>query len=154
MATTPNAVETGYANGSDLLLEIDGKCVGHCTGHTINYNSETKDHAVKAPASVTTKGQALFKEMTVTGLSVSISFNGLHNLSESEGGVPALEAAWRAAQPVTVKSYWRGNKETPNLVGQFVISKLSVGANANDDVTYDGELQNTGAPEVWDPKAQ
>lgn len=28
-----------YINGSDLLLKIKGKAVGHCTSHTVNLNS-------------------------------------------------------------------------------------------------------------------
>ena len=33
----------GYVNGSDLLLMVGEKCVGHCTSHSVTYNSETKD---------------------------------------------------------------------------------------------------------------
>lgn len=153
--TTPVLVQSdGYAQGNDLLLEVDGKCIGHCTGHTINYNTETKDHAVKAPAADTAKGTNLFKQSTVTGLSISISFKGLHNYGETEEGLPNLEAVWRAAKPVTVKSFWRGKDSAPNIVGNFILSKLTTTADANDDIAYDGELQNTGAPETWDPKAQ
>ena len=50
MATT---TKTGYCNGSDMLLFVGGKAVGHCTSHTTTINSETKDRAVKP---VATKG--------------------------------------------------------------------------------------------------
>lgn len=43
--------DTGYINGSDLLLKVGGKAVGHCTSHTLTFNSETKDRAVKPVAS-------------------------------------------------------------------------------------------------------
>ncbi len=48
MATT---TKTGYCNGSDMLLYVGGKAVGHCTTHTSTFNSETKDRAVKPVAS-------------------------------------------------------------------------------------------------------
>ena len=44
-------VKKGYVNGSDLLLYINGKAVGHCTSHTATFNSETKERAVKPVAS-------------------------------------------------------------------------------------------------------
>ena len=42
--------QTGYINGSDILLSVGGKAIGHCTTHTITFNSETKDRAVKPAA--------------------------------------------------------------------------------------------------------
>lgn len=44
-------MEKGYINGSDLLLKVAGKAVGHCSSHTLTFNSETKDRAVKPVAS-------------------------------------------------------------------------------------------------------
>ena len=66
----------GYVNGSDLLLMVGDKCVGHCTSHSVTYNSETKEHAVK-PVSTAKKSAGKWKGKTVTGLSISISFEGL-----------------------------------------------------------------------------
>ena len=67
MATT---TKTGYCNGSDMLVYVGGKAVGHCTTHTTTMNSETKDRAVKP---VATKGisAGLWKGKGVTGLSIS-----------------------------------------------------------------------------------
>ena len=28
---------SGYVNGSDILLSVGGKAVGHCTTHTITF---------------------------------------------------------------------------------------------------------------------
>lgn len=42
----------GYVNGSDLLLFVGGKAIGHCTSHTLTFNSETKDRSVKPVASL------------------------------------------------------------------------------------------------------
>ena len=47
--------ETGYINGSDLLLKIGDKAVGHCTSHKLTFNSETKDRAVKPVATKATE---------------------------------------------------------------------------------------------------
>ena len=43
--------QTGYINGSDILLSVGGKAIGHCASHTLTFNSETKDRAVKPLAS-------------------------------------------------------------------------------------------------------
>ncbi len=51
-----SAGQTGYIFGGDLLLKINGKCVGHCTSHKITYKLGTRTVAVKAPATETTLG--------------------------------------------------------------------------------------------------
>ena len=43
--------KVGYVNGSDLLLKVGGKAIGHCTTHTTTFNTETKDRSVKPVAS-------------------------------------------------------------------------------------------------------
>ena len=43
--------KSGYCNGSDMLLYVNGKAVGSCTTHTTTFNSETKERAVKPVAS-------------------------------------------------------------------------------------------------------
>ncbi len=45
-----NEANDSYISGSDLLLKVAGKAVGHCTSHTTTLNSETKDRAVKPVA--------------------------------------------------------------------------------------------------------
>lgn len=63
---------TGYCNGSDMLVYVGGKAVGHCTTHTATFASETKDRAVKPVASATLSA-GLWKQKGVVGLSISIS---------------------------------------------------------------------------------
>ena len=138
----------GYVNGSDLLLEINGKCVGHCTSHSTTFNSETKDRAVK-PLSTAAITKALFKGKGVTGLSVSISGEGLCNYDESELSFKDLIVAWKTAMPVSVKAYERkdtsgGTTPTPYLTGSFVITSLDHSAPAEDDATYSISLENDG----------
>ena len=68
MATT---TKTGYCNGSDMLLYIGGKAVGHCTTHTTTINSETKERAVK-PVAIEGISAGRWKNKGVVGLSVNL----------------------------------------------------------------------------------
>lgn len=148
----------GYINGSDSLFALGGKCFGHCEEHTTNYETETKERSVKAPE---VKGVDLskFKETAVTALGVTVSFKGFQFDEESELTFEDLQAMWYAAEPIEGEMFHRpktGVSDTtarsPYLKGQFIITKLSEGAPAGDDLTYDGELKLTGAPETWTPK--
>ena len=85
-----------YVNGSNMLLYVGGKAIGHCTTHTCTMNSETKERAVKPAASVTSLVTGLYKEKGITGLSISLSAEGLAFNGETEGGYAALLAAWKA----------------------------------------------------------
>lgn len=134
---------SSYVNGSDMLLFIGDKAIGHCTSHTANFNSETKDRAVKPVASAASSA-SLWKDKTVTGLSVSISFDGLRYYGETEEGFNELLAAWKTGQPVTAKCLERGEAESPYLTGSFVIASLTETSPANEDATYSGSLENSG----------
>ena len=140
MATT---TKTGYCNGSDMLLFINGKAVGHCTTHTTTINSETKDRAVKP---VATKGisAGLWKNKGVVGLSVSISAEGLVFYQESETGYKSCLALIGKGQSVEVKCMERENTDKPYLTGKFVIASLERVDAAQDDATYSISLENDG----------
>lgn len=148
---------SGYINGSDLLLSIGGKAVGHCTSHKTTFSSETKDRAVKPLA---TKGvtAGLWKEKGVTGLSISISADGLRYYDEAEGGFAANAALWGAGQSVEVECYKRGEtdeaaKGEVYLKGKFVIASIEESASAQDDTTYTISLENDGEPDIYPGKA-
>lgn len=149
MATTK---KTGYCNGSDMLVYVGDKAVGHCTTHTTTMTSETKDRAVKPVAS---KGisAGLWKGKGVTGLSISISVEGLVFYGETETGYKALVAAWKAGKSVKVKCMERENSTTPYLAGQFVISSLERTDPAQDDATYSANFENDGEPDTLDESA-
>ncbi|WP_300132962.1 phage tail tube protein [Duncaniella sp.] len=149
MATT---TKTGYCNGSDMLVYVGGKAVGHCTSHTTTMNSETKDRAVKPVAS---KGisSGLWKGKGVTGLSISISAEGLVFYGETETGYKALLAAWKAGKSVEVKCMERANSDKPYLKGQFIISSLERTDPAQDDSTYSINFENDGEPDIIDETA-
>jgi predicted secreted protein len=134
--------KVGYVNGSDLLLKVGGKAIGHCTTHTTTFNTETKDRSVKPVASASISA-GLWKGKGVTGLGVSISFEGLTNYEETEGGFKTLLNAWKTGQPVEVVALERESTD-PYLTGSFVIASLEQSAPAQDDVTYSGTLENSG----------
>lgn len=144
-------MEGNYINGSDLLLKVAGKAVGHCTSHKITLNSDTKERAVKPLASAS-KSSGKFKEKTVNGMSISISFDGLRFYNETENGFDQISAAWGAGDPVEVEAFRREEDQTPYLKGKFVIDSLEESSPANDDATYSGSLSNSGEPEVYPGK--
>ena len=141
----------GYINGSDLLLKVGGKAVGHCSSHTLTFNSETKDRAVKAAATAA-KSSGLWKEKGVTGLSISISFEGLRFYDETESGYEQIAPSWGKGESVEVEAFKRGNDNTPYVKGNFVIASLEETSPATDDATYSGSLEIDGEPETYPGK--
>lgn len=145
------AADTGYINGSDLLLMVAGKPVGHCTSHTLTFNSETKDRAVK-PVASKAKSSGLWKGKGVTGLSISVSAEGLRFYDEIENGHEQVAPSWGKGASVEVKAFKRGGDATPYLKGMFVISSLEETSPAQDDATYSISLENDGEPDVYPGK--
>jgi predicted secreted protein len=143
--------DTGYINGSDLLLKVGGKAVGHCTSHTLTFNSETKDRAVKPVASAA-KSSGLWKGKGVTGLSISISAEGLRFYDETENGHEQMASLWGKNASVEVEAFKRGGDKTPYVKGNFVIASLEETSPAQDDATYSVSLENDGEPETYPGK--
>ena len=147
MATT----KTGFCNGSDMLLYVDGKAVGSCTSHSTSFASETKERAVKPVASASI-ASGLWKKKGIIGQSVSITAEGLVFYNETENGFADLLAAWKAGKSVDVKCMERENSDKPYLTGKFVIASLERTDPAQDDSTYSISLENDGEVTV-DPTA-
>lgn len=143
--------QSGYINGSDLLLNVGGKAIGHCTSHTITFNSETKDRAVK-PAASASYSAGLWKGKGVTGLSISVKADGLRYYGEGENGFDELSALWGAGAPVTVKAFEREGDATPYLEGSFVITSVEETTPAQDDATYTISLESNGEPTTYPGK--
>lgn len=144
-------VSGSYVNGSDLLLKVADKAVGHCTTHTVTYNSETKDRAVKPEASKG-KSSGLWKGKGVTGLSISISAEGLRFYNETENGYDELAPKWGKGQSVEVEAFERDGATEPYVKGKFVIASLEETSPAGDDATYSISLENDGEPDVYPGK--
>ena len=140
-----------YVNGSDLLLNVGGKAIGHCTTHTTTYNSETKDRAVK-PVATAKKSAGLWKGKGVTGLSISISAEGLRYYGETENGFVQIAPMWGKGQSVQVQAFEREGDTKPYVKGKFVISSLEETSPAEDDATYRGQLDNDGEPDIYPGK--
>ena len=143
--------DTGYINGSDLLLMVGGKAVGHCTSHTLTFNSETKDRAVKPVASAA-KSSGLWKGKGVTGLSISISAEGLRFYDETENGHEQIAPLWGKGDSVEVKAFKRGGDTEPYVKGKFVIASIEETSPAQDDATYSVSLENDGEPDIYPGK--
>lgn len=152
--------DTGYINGSDLLLYVGGKAVGHCTTHTLTFNSETKDRAVK-PLASKGKTAGLWKEKGVSGLNISIKADGLRFYDETENGFEEISALWGAGASVKVIAFPRpadgvsGSTDPADAYvnGMFVISSIEETSAAQDDATYTISLENDGEPDVYPGKA-
>ncbi|MDE6772070.1 MAG: hypothetical protein K2J49_05660, partial [Muribaculaceae bacterium] len=97
-------MEGDYINGSDLLLKAGGKAVGHCASHTITFNTETKERAVKPLASLA-KSKGMWKGKGVSGMSISISFEGLRFYDETENGYEEIAAKWGAGAKLEVEAF-------------------------------------------------
>lgn len=142
-------MKQGYVNGSDLLLKVGGKAIGHCTSHTATFTSETKDRAVK-PVATAPVTAGLWKDKSVVGLSISLSAEGLSFYDETEYGFADLLSAWKSGQPVTVEALERESDSNPYMEGSFVITSLEESAPAGDDTTYKAQFENNGEPTTLD----
>lgn len=140
-----------YINGSDLLVDVGGKAVGHSTTCTITMTSETKDRSVK-PVATASKSAGLWKNKGVTGLSISIKADGLAVLAETENGYKEVAPSWGKGESVEVVAYDRGDKTKPIIKGKFIIDSLEVTGPAQDDTTYSISLSNDGEPEIYPGK--
>lgn len=147
----PTTTSEGYINGSDLLLNVGGKAIGHCSTHTVTFNSETKDRAVK-PVATAAKSAGLWKGKGITGLSISLQGDGLRYYNETENGFEETGALWGKGQSVEVQAFKRGEDTTPYLKGKFVITSLEETSPAQDDATWSISLENDGEPDIYPGK--
>lgn len=138
------ATKTDYINGSDVLISAGGAAFGHCTTATITLSVETKEHAVKPVASAPLT-KALWKDKSVSGMSMSISAEGLGFYEETENGYKQLmKATFDKGAVVDVTAFERGNDTKPFLSGKFVVTSIERTDPAQDDVTYKIQLENKG----------
>lgn len=149
--STPE-IKKGYVNGSDMLLYVKGKAIGHCSTHTMDCTSETKEHAVKPVASAG-MSSGKWKGKSVTGLSISLKADALVFYDETECGYAELFELWAKGEPVECKCMERASSDKPYIVGDFIIASLSRTDPAQDDSTYSISLDNDGEPSVLDKSA-
>ncbi len=105
------------------------------------------------PVATAARSAGLWKDKTVTGLSVSISFEGLRFYGETENGYDEIAAKWGAGALVEVEAFHRTQDTKPYFKGMCVIDSLEESSPAQDDATYSGQLSNSGEPEIYPGKA-
>ena len=138
-----------YVNGSDMLLSGAGKPFGHSTTHTTKFSTETKEVAVKPDATVA-RGTGLWKKKIITGLGFTISAESVVAEVDTEASFQTLLRLWKAAQPIDVACFERGEDETPYLKGTVIITDLERKDPAGEDSTLSVSFENFGAPETLD----
>lgn len=136
-------------NGSDVLVFVGEKAVGHCTSHTMSCSSETKEHSVK-PVATAGISSGLWKGKSVSGLSISVKAEGLVFYAETEYGYKELLGAWKEGKAVTLKCAERSTDTAPYLAGSFIITSLERTDGAQDDATYSVSFENDGEPTTLD----
>lgn len=146
------STDTGdFENGSDILLNVGGSCLAKCSTHNIQYNTETKERAVKAPASES-KQTALFTSKGVTKLTITAHGEAFRFYKASENGFEECAAMWGKGQAVELQAFKRGSDSSPYLKGKFVITAMEETNPANDDATWTIDLENDGTPEIYPGK--
>ncbi len=108
--------------------------------------------AVK-PSASSGYSSGLWKGKGVTGLSISISAEGLRFYGETENGFNEIGSKWGEGQSVEVKCFEREGDASPYVQGKFVIARLEESSPAQDDATYSISLENDGEPDVYPGKA-
>ena len=98
----------GYIHGSNLLVFIGGKAIGHCTSCTITHNTESKERAVKPASTVANRNTGKWTEKSVTKLSESISGEGFCFYNEAECGYRKLIfSRLKNASAVALNARWK-----------------------------------------------
>ena len=138
----------GYVNGSDLLVSVAGKAVGHCTSHTATFSTETKDVAVKPVATESPSESSLFKEKRVTALSVQVKADGLQFYKETESGFKQVLGPWSKGETVKLDLFERSQDAKPYATGKFIISNIEQTAGAAEDATYSVTFDNSGPVDI------
>ena len=82
-----------YRLGNNVRVSVGEQLIGGQQNCSLSMNSETGD--------TTTKDSGLWAESEVTGLSWSVSCDGL--ITVSDGAINLLEEAWRNAEKVTIQ---------------------------------------------------
>lgn len=150
--STTSGSSDGYVNGSDILLSVGGGCISHCSTHNVQYNTETKERAVKAEATKSSQ-TALFTSKGVTKLTITAHGEGFRFYQGSENGFIACANMWGKGQSVDLLAFDRGSDTAPYLKGKFVITSMEETNPANDDSTWTIDLENDGEPEIYPGKA-
>lgn len=133
-------------DGTDLLLSVGGKALGFSTGCKIDTSAETGERVTKEAAS------GKWKEKFVKTFSESISADGLvlNSGSATQPTYDALKDLMMRGEPVEAsynvrQADSREGKAAGGYKGKYIITSLSLDAQAGDDSKYSVQLENSGA---------
>ena len=146
------AKQSGYVNGSNVLVGIAGKAAGHCTSHTATFTTETSEVKVKPPKATPASIASKFKSKRITGLGVQVKVDGLQFHSETEAGFKEILGRWILGASVELALFERENDDAPYCSGNFVISTLENTAPAGEDASYSATFDNDGPVDIDETK--
>lgn len=108
--------------GNNIRVTVGDQLIGGQQDCTLTMSSETGD--------TTTKDSGMWAESEVTGLSWTVTCDGL--IAVDDAAVTLLEAAWRAAERVTIQY---GTAEAYK-VGEAIIESLEQNDAMKEKSTY------------------
>lgn len=133
-------------DGTDLILSVSGKALGYSTGCKIDTSAETGERVTKEAAS------GKWKEKYVKSFSESISADGLvlNSGSATQPTYDAMKDLMLKGEPVdghynVREADSREGKAAGGYKGKYIITSLSLDAQAGDDSKYSVQLENCGA---------
>lgn len=138
--------EHSVLDGTDLILDVEGKALGFSTSCKVSTSVETGERITKEAAS------GKWKEKYVKSLSEEISADGVV-LTDGDTDAPTydeLKGLMLAGKAVTARYSVRdGDKRTGKAAGgytgKYLITSLDLDGPAGDDAKYSVKLQNCGA---------
>ena len=122
-----------YRLGNNIRVSVGEQLIGGQQNCSLSMNSETGD--------TTTKDSGIWSESEVTGLSWSVSCDGL--ITVDDAAVSVLEAAWKNAEKVTIQ-YGTSDKFK---TGQAIIESLEQNDAMKEKSTYSVSFIGVGALE-------
>lgn len=133
-------------DGTDLILSVGGKALGFSTGCKIDTSAETGERVTKEAAA------GKWKEKFVKTFSESISADGLvlNSGSATTPTYDAMKELMLKGEPVdgsynVREADSREGKAAGGYKGKYIITSLSLDAQAGDDSKYSIQLENSGA---------
>lgn len=133
----------GYREGTDLILSVDGKALGHSTTCKISDSSETGERVTKEAQT------GKWKEKYIKSLSETVTAEGF-SYEGDQMGYPALKSLMLSSATVHLTYSYRANGNNGTAAnqayeGDFVITSLEETGDAGDDAKWSVTFENTGA---------
>ena len=129
-----------YRDGTDLILSINSKALGHSTECKISYKAETGTRKTKEAAA------GKWDEKYVKSLGCTVTASGFVFDDDDQNQKPSIDTlrtAFKTAQPVGASWAYRDGGSIES--GKFIITALDHEGKAGDDETYSITLENSGA---------